>query len=70
MDPTERARVEAYLKSRLGAAKLVVKARPQKKDSAEVYIGDEFAGVISRDDEDGELCWHFTMTVLEGDLDE
>lgn len=70
MDPTERARVEAYLKSRLGAAKLSIRARPQKKDSAEVYVGDEFVGVLSRDDEDDELCWHFTMTVLEGDLDE
>lgn len=70
MDPKERARVEAYLKSKFGAATLNIKARPQKKDSAEVYLGDEFIGVISRDDDDGELCWHFTMTVLEGDLDE
>lgn len=70
MDPQERARVEAYMKTRFGAPKLSIRARPQKKDSAEVYIGEEFAGVLSRDDEDGELCWHFTMTILEGDLDE
>lgn len=70
MDPKERARVEAYLKSKFGASSLNIKARPQKKDSAEVYLGEEFVGVISRDDDDGELCWHFTMTVLEGDLDE
>lgn len=70
MDPKERARVEAYLKSRLGAAALEVRQRPQKKDSAEVYVEGEFVGTISRDDEDGELCWHFTMTVLEVDLDD
>jgi hypothetical protein len=70
LDPKERARVEAYLKSRLGSASLEVRQRPQKKDSAEVYAGGEFVGVLSRDDEDDELCWHFTMTVLEGDLDE
>ena len=70
MDPKERVRLEAYLKSKFGAPNLNIKARPQKKDSAEVYLGDEFAGVLSRDDEDGELCWHFTMTVLEGDLDD
>lgn len=69
MDPTERARVEAYLKSKFRTPNLAIRARPQKKDSAEVYIGDEFVGVLSRDDDDGELCWHFTMTVLEGDLD-
>ena len=70
MDPQERARVETYLKNRFRTANLSIRARPQKKDSAEVYIGEEFAGVLSRDDEDGELCWHFTMTVLEGDLEE
>jgi Protein of unknown function (DUF3126) len=70
VDPTERARVETYLRTRFGSPKLEIRARPQKKDSAEVYIGEEFAGVLSRDDEDGELCWHFTMTVLEGDLEE
>jgi hypothetical protein len=70
VDPTERARVEKYLKSRFGAPKLEIRARPQKKDSAEVYVDGEFAGVLSRDDEDGELCWHFTMTVLEADLEE
>ncbi|MDX2237560.1 MAG: DUF3126 family protein [Hyphomonadaceae bacterium] len=70
MDPQERARIEAYLKQRLGAKTLQVRARPRKTDSAEVYVGDEFLGVLSRDDEDGELCYHFAMTILEIDLDE
>ncbi len=70
MDPQERARIEAYLKHRLGAKTLQVRARPRKTDSAEVYVGDEFLGVLSRDDEDGELCYHFAMTILEIDLDE
>jgi len=47
-----------------------VKARPRKNDSAEVFIGDEFIGVIYRDDEDGELSWNFQMAILEVDLDE
>ena len=43
--------------------------RPQKSDSAEVYIGDEFIGVIFRDDEDGDLSYNFTMAILDIDLE-
>ncbi|QIG52538.1 DUF3126 family protein [Nordella sp. HKS 07] len=41
-----------------------VRKRPQKSDSAEVYIGDEFIGVIFRDDEDGELSYNFSMAIF------
>ena len=36
--------------------------------SAEVYIGDEFLGVIYRDDEDGDLSYNFSMAILDVDL--
>jgi hypothetical protein len=45
-----------------------VRARRNKNDSAEVYFGDEFLGVIFRDDEDGELSYDFNMAILEMDL--
>ncbi|MDZ4776174.1 MAG: DUF3126 family protein, partial [Alphaproteobacteria bacterium] len=48
MDPQERTRVEQYLKSKFKTPNLTIRARPQKKDSAEVYLGEEFAGVLSR----------------------
>ncbi len=70
MNPKERTRVEGYLKSRFKTPDIAVRTRPRKEDSAEVYIGDEFVGVLSRDEEDGELCYHFTMTILEMDLEE
>jgi len=69
MNDKERAKVEAHLRARFGNAKIEVRSRPRKTDSAEVYIGDEFAGVLSRDDEDGDLCYHFAMTILEVDLE-
>ncbi len=47
----------------------VVKQRPQKKDSAEVYIVDEFIGVVYRDDEDGDLSYNCTMAILDIDLE-
>jgi len=46
-----------------------VRQRPQKDDSAEVYFGDEFVGVLFRDDEDGDLSYNFTMAILEIDLE-
>jgi hypothetical protein len=46
----------------------LVEARPNKKDSAEVMVGDEFIGVVSRDDEDGEVCYQFNMAILDIDL--
>jgi hypothetical protein len=33
-------------------------------------VGEEFAGVISKDEDDGELAYHFTMTILDIDLDD
>jgi hypothetical protein len=36
--------------------------------AAEVYLGDEFLGVIFRDDEDGELSYNFSMAILDIDL--
>ena len=46
-----------------------VRKRPQKDDSAEVYIGEEFIGVIFRDEEDGELSYNFQMAILDFDLE-
>ncbi len=42
---------------------------PKKKDSAEVYIGDEFIGVVSEDNEDGDKSYFFEMAILDTDLD-
>lgn len=69
MDAAERTRVEKYLRNRLGAKTLSVKPKGKSKDSAEVHIGDEFVGTLSRDDEDGELSYYFTMSILEMDLE-
>ena len=69
LEPKERARLETYLRGRFGAPGLVVKPKGKSKDSAEVYIGDEFVGTLSRDDEDGDLSYYFTMSILELDLE-
>jgi Protein of unknown function (DUF3126) len=47
-----------------------VRARPKIKDSAEVYVGEEFVGTLTRDEEEGELCYQFQMAILELDLED
>lgn len=67
MKPEEIRKLEAYFKRTFNQA-IVVKARPRKDESAEVYLGDEFLGVLFRDDEDGELSYNFSMAILDIDL--
>ena len=45
-----------------------MRERTQKDDSCEVYIGDEFIGVVFKDDEDDEISYAFQMAILEIDL--
>ncbi len=67
LKPDELRKLDAYFK-RTFNPQMIVKARPQKEDSAEVYIGDEFLGVVFRDDEDGDLSFNFSMAILDIDL--
>ncbi len=70
MDKAELAKVEAYLRRTFANASIRVVARPRKKDSAEVFIGEEFVGVLFLDDEDGDRSYNFTMAILDADLDD
>ena len=69
MKPDEIVKLQAYLRKSLKSPTIEVRKRAKKNDSAEVYIGNEFIGVISRDDEDGEVSYNFDMAILEMDLD-
>ena len=70
MSPVEIARLQAYLQSKFNVPNLSVRGRSNKDDSAEVYFGDEFIGVIFRDAEDGEVSYDLNMAILEIDLPE
>jgi hypothetical protein len=65
--PDEIKKLDAYFK-RVFNPNMVVKARPRKDDSAEVYAGDEFLGVVYVDDEDDERSYNFSMAILDVDL--
>ncbi len=70
MKSEELGKLNAYFQKIFGTPGLAVKARPNKNDSAEVYLGDEFLGVLYRDEDEGELSYNFSMAILDIDLDE
>lgn len=70
MEKPDIQRVERYLRRMFGNANIKLMARAKKKDSAEVFIGDEFIGLIFEDREDGDLSYNFQMAILDTDLEE
>jgi hypothetical protein len=70
MDKTELAKLERFLRKTFANHGVRVVARPRKTDSAEVYIGEEYVGVIHVDDEDGDRSFNFTMAILDIDLED
>jgi hypothetical protein len=60
-------RIEAHLKRTFANPKINLRARPKQKDSCEVYVSEEFLGVVYQDeDEDGSFM--FEMAILAEDL--
>jgi hypothetical protein len=60
-------KLESYLRGTFANARITLAPRPKQKDSAEVYIGEEFIGVVFQDeDEDGSFM--FEMAILAEDL--
>jgi hypothetical protein len=69
VDVQEVRKLDAYLKKLFGNARIRVVPRPKKEDSAEIYIGEEFIGVLFVDDEDDERSYNFQMAILATDLE-
>ena len=69
MDVLEVKKLDAYLKKLFGNPRMRVVPRPKKDDSAEVYVGEEFIGVLFVDDEDDERSYNFQMAILGSDLE-
>ena len=68
MTNDELKKVEAYFRRLFDNQKIAIRGRPRKDDSAEVFVGEEFVGILFRDDEDGELSYNFSMAILDIDL--
>ena len=68
MTDEEQARVQKYLRDKFGNTDITLRERPQADGSAEVYMGEEFIGIIYKDDEDGDVSFDLNMSILEFDL--
>ena len=68
MTDEEQARVQKYLRDKFGNTDISLRERPQADGSVEVYIGEEFVGIIYKDDEEGDVSYDFNMSILEFDL--
>jgi hypothetical protein len=68
MKPEEIKALETYLRKKFDLDAIEVRKRHKKQDSVEVFVKEEFIGVIYKDDEDNEVTYQFQMAILEDDL--
>jgi hypothetical protein len=64
----EIIKLQKYLQLKFGNRAIDVRPRNKQTDSVEVYLGEEFLGLIYVDDEDGDKSYNFQMAILEEDL--
>ncbi len=68
MTPAEIKSLEKYLRKTFSLEAIEVRKRTKKQDSVEVFVKEEFVGVIYKDDEDNEITYQFQMAILADDL--
>lgn len=65
MTPAELSRLERYLQGRFHNEALVIRAL-EGAPAAGVYIADEFQGLLTSDEDEGEISYDFVMR-LDGE---
>ena len=66
----EIIKLQKFLQQKFSNRHIDVRPRAKQNDSVEVYLGEEFLGLIYVDDEDGDRSYNFQMAILDVDLDE
>jgi hypothetical protein len=62
--------LNAYLRNKFNNDKIRVVTRPKKMDSLEVYIGEDFLGVLFLEAERGRKSYIFELPILDFDLED
>jgi uncharacterized protein DUF3126 len=60
--------LNAYLRNKFDNENIRVVTRPKKMDSLEVYLGEEFIGVLFVENEKGRRSYILEMPILDVDL--
>ena len=64
MNVQEVRQLDAYLKKLFGNAN--IRVVPKTADSAEIFIGEDDAGELTVDEEEGERSYNFRMVIMLG----
>ena len=70
MNHPEIIKLQKFLQVKFSNRAIDVRPRNKQNDSVEVYLGEEFLGLIYVDDEDGDRSYNFQMAILDVDLEE
>lgn len=68
MTPLEIARLQAYLRSTFDNNRINIKPPAKPTAPVEVNVGEEFIGVMHRDEDEGEIAYSLQIMILEDDL--
>jgi hypothetical protein len=70
LEKIEIEKLNRHLRRVFGNPSISVKPRLKLKDSAELYVGEEFLGVISKIEDEGETSYDLSMSILDIDLED
>ena len=68
MTPSEIDRVQDYLRRTFANDRITIVAPRKPSAPVEVHVGEEFIGVLHRDEEEGEVSYSLLISILEEDL--
>ena len=68
MKDFEIKQLQDYLNKKFETTHFNLKTRKSIDDSCEVYLDNEFLGLIYLEKDDGETAYQFHMTILNEDL--
>ena len=68
MTDYEIKQIQEYLNKQFGSNKFIAKKRKSIDDSCEIFLGDEFIGLVYIEEDEGEISYQFHMTILREDL--
>lgn len=70
MKHDEIIKLQKYLQKTFSNREIDVRPRPKQDDSAELYLGEEFLGLIYIDEDEGEKSYMVQMSILDIDLED
>ena len=70
MKLSEIARVQQYLRQAFDNNRFIVQPPKKEGQPVEVYLGENFLGVLHRDEDEGEVSYALQIAILAEDLPE